>query len=174
VALEAAVRIDPGYLEAIDALGFALEALGDDAGAVAKYELAIALNKERQGRFGSSHVGLSAYYNRAGDPEKALEYARQALELDAKLDAAWFQQARAQERLGRLAEAVESLHQAIAINPRAATHYYVLAGLYRRLGRADESQKALDSFRRLERETNELEKMRREQRRTMAAPGGGS
>ena len=31
---EAALRIDPSYLEAIDALGFALEALGDDAGAV--------------------------------------------------------------------------------------------------------------------------------------------
>ena len=47
-ALEAALRIDPAYLEALDALGFALEALGDDAGAVAKYEQAIALNEERR------------------------------------------------------------------------------------------------------------------------------
>ena len=36
-AFEAALRIDPSYIEALDALGFALEALGDDAGAVAKY-----------------------------------------------------------------------------------------------------------------------------------------
>src|SRR4029453_14024753 len=55
-ALEAAVRLDPKYLEALDALGFALEALGDDAGAVARYEQAIALNQERQGRFISAHV----------------------------------------------------------------------------------------------------------------------
>ena len=34
-AFEAALRIDPSYIEAIDALGFALEALGDDAGAMA-------------------------------------------------------------------------------------------------------------------------------------------
>ena len=34
-AFEAALRLDPAYVEAIDALGFALEALGDDAGAVA-------------------------------------------------------------------------------------------------------------------------------------------
>ena len=34
-AFEAALRIDPSYVEALDALGFALEALGDDAGAVA-------------------------------------------------------------------------------------------------------------------------------------------
>ena len=86
-ALEAAVRLDPKYLEALDALGFALEALGDDAGAVARYEQAIALNQERQGRFASAHVSLSAYYNRTGDPDKALEYARQALELDPKSDA---------------------------------------------------------------------------------------
>jgi tetratricopeptide (TPR) repeat protein len=171
-ALEAAVRLDPRYLEALDALGFALEALGDDAGAVARYEQAIALNQERRGRFVSAHVSLSAYHNRTGDPDKALEYARQALELDLRSDPAWFQQAKAQERLGRLAEAVDSLNQAIALNPRASAYYYVLANLYRRLGKADESRKALDSFKRLEREANELEKMRREQRKN--APSGGA
>ena len=31
-AFEAALRIDPSYVEAMDALGFALEALGDDDG----------------------------------------------------------------------------------------------------------------------------------------------
>ncbi len=34
-AFDEALRIDPSYLEALDALGFALEALGDDDGAVA-------------------------------------------------------------------------------------------------------------------------------------------
>ena len=158
----------------LELVRLALEAVGDDAGAVARYEQAIALNQERQGRFVSAHVSLSAYHNRAGDPDKALEYARQALELDPKSDAAWFQQAKAQERLGRLAEAVDSLNQAIAVNPRASAHYYVLANLYRRLGKADESRKALDSFKRLERESNELEKLRREQRKSAAGPSGGA
>ena len=65
-AFEDALRIDPSYLEALDALGFALEALGDDDGAVAKYEQAIALNDERKGSFAAPHVNLSAYYNRTG------------------------------------------------------------------------------------------------------------
>jgi tetratricopeptide (TPR) repeat protein len=169
-----AVRLDPAYLEALDALGFALEALGDDTGAVAKYEQAIAINKERNGRFAASHVSLSAFYNRTGDALKALDYARQALELDPNSDAAWFQQGRAQERLGRLDEAVGSVNKAIAHNGRSSSYYYVLAGLYRRLGREAESQQALDSFKRLERETNELEKMRREHRRNAAAPGAGA
>ncbi|PYQ18563.1 MAG: hypothetical protein DMF79_14665, partial [Acidobacteria bacterium] len=173
-ALEAAIRLDSSYVEALDALGFALEALGDDAGAVARYERAIALEGERQGRFAGAHVSLSAYYNRTGDPDQALEYARQALQIDPRSDPAWFQQAKAQERLGRLAEAVDSLNQAIALNPRASSHYYLLAGLYRRLGKPDESRRALDSFKRLQREANELEKMRREHRENAAAPSGGA
>ena len=69
---------------------------------------------------------------------------------------------------------MDSLNQAIALNSRASAHYYVLANLYRRLGKAEESRKALDSFKRLEREANELEKMRREHRKNGAAPSGGA
>ncbi len=100
---EAALRIDPAYLEAIDALGFALEALGDDAGALEAYQKAIALNNERKGTFASPLVNMSAYYNRTGDAAKALEYADQALELDARADRAWFQKGRAYERQGQAA-----------------------------------------------------------------------
>jgi Flp pilus assembly protein TadD len=168
-AFEAALQIDPDYIEAIDALGFALEALGDDAGAVAQYEKAMALNDARHGTFASAHVNLSAYYNRTGHPDKALAYAKQALALDPKSDRALFQKARADERQNRLDDAVDALNRAIAINPRASSYYYVLAGVYRRMGWTDESRKALDSFKRLERETNELDKQRRTAARGRAA-----
>ena len=160
----------PLYIEALDALGFALEALGDDAGAIAKYERAIELNATREGSFSSAHVNLSAYYNRTGDPDKALEHARKAIELDPKSDRAWFQKGRADERQGSLDDAVDALNQAIAINPRASSYYYVLAGVYRRLGWPDESRKALDVFKRLEQESAELEKKRRSAAAVGTAP----
>src|SRR4029077_6414062 len=69
---DAALGIDSSYLEAMDALGMTLEALGDDAGAVAEYQKAIALNDERKVTFSSPLVNLSAYYNRTSDPAKAL------------------------------------------------------------------------------------------------------
>jgi tetratricopeptide (TPR) repeat protein len=158
---EAALRIEPAYLEAIDALGFALEALGDDAGAVEAYQKAIALNAEKKGTFVSPLVNMSAYYNRTGDAANALEYANRAIELDSDADRAWFQKARAYERQGKLQEAVEALNRAISSNPRSSSYYYVLAGVYRRLGMMDENQKALETFRRLEREASELEEKRR-------------
>jgi tetratricopeptide (TPR) repeat protein len=160
-AFDDALRIDPSYVEALDGLGFALEALGDDAGAVAKYQEAIRLNGAHAGQFASAHVNLSAFYNRTGDPAKALEYARQAIELDPKSDRAWFQRARAEEREGRLNDAVNSLNSAIAINPRSSSYFYVLAGLYRQLGWTEDSRKALELFKKLDQESTDLEKKRR-------------
>jgi len=162
-SLEAAVKADPAYVEAMEALGFALEALGDDAGAVARYEQAVALNAERKGSFAGAHVSLAAFYNRTDKPDKALEYATAAIALDPKSDRAFFQKARADERQGRNEDAVVALNQAIALNPRASSYYYVLAGVYRRLGWSKDSQDALASFKRLEQETRELDEQRRKQ-----------
>ncbi|HEU0038304.1 MAG TPA: tetratricopeptide repeat protein, partial [Verrucomicrobiae bacterium] len=167
---EAALGIDSSYLEAMDALGMTLEALGDDAGAVAEYRKAIALNDERKGTFSSALVNLSAYYNRTSEPAKALEHANKALELDPKSDRAWFQKGKADEGEGRLADAVDAVNRAISFNSRASSYYYVLAGLYRRLGKTEESRKALDSFTRLDKETNELEKMRRSKANPVTVP----
>ena len=158
---ETALRIDPSYMESLDGLGFAQEALGDDAGAVASYEKAIAINEARKGQFVSAHVNLSAYYNRKGESEKALAYARGAWELDPKSDGAWFQQAKAREAQGQLADAVEALNRAISLNPRSSSYYYVLAQIYRQLGKVEDSRRALDSFIRLKKETTDLEEMRR-------------
>ena len=113
----------------------------------------------------SSTWGACAYHNRTGSPEKALEHAHKALELNHRSDRAWFHRARAEDSLGRPAEAVDALNQAISLNPRASSYYYVLARLYRRLGRKEESQEALATFKRLERETEELQKKRREETR---------
>jgi tetratricopeptide (TPR) repeat protein len=158
---EAALRLNPSYVEALDALGMAQEALGDNADAVASYQKAIALNQANNGKFASAQVNLSAYYNRTGDPGRGLAYAQQALELDPKSDRAWFQKAKADEGQGRLNDAVDSLNRAISFNTRASSYYYVLSGLYRRLGKTKESQEALEVFTRLDKESNELEKMRR-------------
>jgi tetratricopeptide (TPR) repeat protein len=170
---EEAIRLDPGNIEAIDSLGFAQEALGEDADALQTYQKAIALNEERHGRFVTAHVNLSAYYNRTENPGKALEYAQKALALDSKSDSAWFQKARAEERQGQLQAAVDSLNHAISLNQHSSSYYYVLSGIYRRLGNIEESKKALESFTRLDKENTELEKMRRSASQNRGAPHPG-
>ena len=158
---EAALHLDPSYLDDVDALGFAQEALGEDDAAIASYQKAIALNESQNGHFVSSYVNLSAHYNRKGDSAKALEYASAALKLDAKSDGAWFQQARAYEDMGRLTDAESGLNKAISLNPRMSSYYYVLANIDKRLGKIEQRDKALASFRKLEQESSKVEEMRR-------------
>jgi len=119
------------------------------------------VNEAHGGTFGAAHVSLSAYYNRTGDPDKALEHARKAIEIDPSSDRAWFQKAKADERQDRLNDAVSALNEAISRNPRSSSYYYVLAGVYRRLGWMDDSRSALEHYKRLDKESAELEKKRR-------------
>ena len=161
-ALTEAVRIDPAYVEAWDALGFAKESLGDDAGAVADYQKAIQLNEARKGRSVSAHVNLSAFYNRTEQADKALEYAKVALELNPRNDRAWFQQAKAYAKLGQLDAALNSAKRATELNAHASSYYYVLAMLYRKAGKVSESREALAEFTKLDQESSEIDKKRRD------------
>jgi tetratricopeptide (TPR) repeat protein len=149
-------------MEAYDGLGFAMEALGDDAGATANYKKSIELREQRRASFASPYVNLSALSNRIGNSDAALDYARRALDVNPNSDRALFQMAKAQETRGELNAAAESLGRAVAINPHVASYFYVLATIDRKLGKMEESRKAMEMFVKLDRESNELEQKRRE------------
>lgn len=164
--LQAALQLDPQYMEAFDALGFVLESLGEDDAAVAAYQKAAALNAERNASFAGPYINLSAFYNRTGDPDKAAQWARQALAVSPQADGAWFQLGKALDRKQQWADAVDALGNAIALNSHASSYYYVLGNAYRRLGKIKESREALAAFQRLERESAEFDQKRRDAKRT--------
>ena len=148
-----------------------MEALGDDTDAVATYEKAIALNEARKGTFASAHVNLSAYYNRTGDSAQGARVRAQGTGARPQVRPRLVSERRGPTSVqGDWTMPSIRVNRAIALNPRASSYYYVLAGLYRRLGKMEESRKALESFTRLERETNELEKMRRLRPSPRSAP----
>jgi tetratricopeptide (TPR) repeat protein len=70
--------------------------------------------------------------------------------------------AKAYEYQGNLNAAVDALTRAIAINNRASSYFYVLGTIYRKLGKPEESRKAMESFSKLDRESNELDQKRRD------------
>jgi len=162
---EMAVRLNSSYIEAYNALGFAMEALGDDTAALAHYQTAIRLNEERQGKFEAPYVNLSGYYNRRGQLDLAVEYARKALELNPRSDLAYFQIAKACRSKEDWPGVVDALTKAIAIKPSSSQYHYVLAIAYRKLGMVKEGEQAMAAFMRLEKQTAELESQRREARR---------
>ncbi|MGH9632744.1 MAG: tetratricopeptide repeat protein, partial [Bryobacteraceae bacterium] len=162
--LEEAIRLDPSYMEAYEALGFVMEALGDYTAAVSHYRKSAEINESRKAGFAAPYVSLAAYYNRTGDPKAALEHARKAVELNPNSDGGNFQLGKALDHLQQWPEAAEALKRAIEANPRAATYHYVLSGVYRHLGKTKESQAHLEIFGRLEKEAAEFEQKRRKAR----------
>ena len=59
----------------------------------------------------------------------------------------------------------QALEKAIAINPTSTQYHYVVSLAYRKLGREKESLAAIAEFQRIEQQTAELERQRREARR---------
>jgi tetratricopeptide (TPR) repeat protein len=160
--LEKAIRLDAKYMEAYNALGFAVEALGDDAGALEGYLTAIRLNEERHGKFDAAYVNLSAYYNRRGKSDLALEYAHRALALNPQSDLAYFQIAKTCRAEQDWPGVVAALEKAVAISSWRPQYFYVLGIAYGKLGRSQESERAFQTFQHLERQDADFERQRRE------------
>jgi tetratricopeptide (TPR) repeat protein len=75
-----ATRIQPSHARAWNNLGVARARQGDDPGAQAAYETALALEQSIQ----SAHLNLVALYLRAGDLEKAVAHLEAARRLDPR------------------------------------------------------------------------------------------
>lgn len=160
-AFDEALQLDAEYMEAYNALGFALESMSRDAEAVENYLKAIELSERNGAAFVAPYVNLAAYHNRLNQPAEALKYAARALDIDPRSDLAMFQVAKAHRAEKRWPEAAEALEQATAINARVSRYHYVLGLVYRHLGQNERSREALERFRSLEREALELEAKRR-------------
>lgn len=148
----AAIQRDPTYAEAYNALGFTEESLDHDPAALEAYKKAIEVADKKGFKYDAPYINLSAYYNRLGNPELALQFARKGIELNSKSDLAYYQMAKAYESRHELEQAAEALAKAISIMPSSAQYFYVLSQVDRKLGKQKESTEALQSFERLKHE----------------------
>lgn len=160
----AAIERDPTYAEAYNALGFTEESLDNDAAALKQYTKAIEVADQKGFKYDAPYINLSAYYNRLGNPQLALQYAQKALALDSKSDLAYYQLAKAYESQKEFDKAADALGTAIVIMPNSAQYYYVLSQIDRKLGRKKESADALQNFERLQREAQLVDKKIRDNR----------
>jgi tetratricopeptide (TPR) repeat protein len=164
-AFEEAVRLNSSYMEAFNGLGFVMEALGEDEAAVENYQKAAQLNEKRGGDFALPYVNLGSYYNRINRHELAIEYAQKALKFNPKSDSAYFQMAKAHRYREEWSQAAEALETAISINSFSSQYYYLLGTAYRQLGKDEQSQQAFATFQKMEQESADFERKRRETRR---------
>ena len=134
-----ALRLAPRYAKAHLNLGIALHAAGDDAGAVACYESALALDAANP--YASYNLGRMRY-ERGAAPE-AERLLRQALRAKPQFAEARIVLACALDAQAKAEAAAAELEAALGEQPRDFGALCLYAGVQRRLGRMDAAAAAL-------------------------------
>ncbi len=114
---------------------------GDGEKAVAAFEQAAALAPTQA----DAHLNLANACLLANQPARALEEARQALEIDRHLAAAFYVAGCAQLRLGNAEEALKALQQAQAIDPAVTALNFQLSIAYERAGHLEDAIRELQT-----------------------------
>jgi protein O-GlcNAc transferase len=136
-----AVRVAPQSAKAHLNLGIALQALGDDAGAVAAYDKALAIDPVNA--YAGYNLGKLRYER--GAHREAEQHLRQALRARPEFPEARVVLACALEAQGELEAAAAELEPALRQKPRDFGALFIYAGILRRLGRLDAAADALKS-----------------------------
>jgi tetratricopeptide (TPR) repeat protein len=179
-AIDAALRIEPDFPEALSFAGFILQQRGHGAGALRFYERALSLRPEdatiwfNRGMifYGASkleearesfaracalrpdaaayHCNHGAALYELGRLSEAAEIYRRALALDPRLPQTALNLGNALMRLGRYREARAAYLRAVALRPGYALAFCGLGIVAKELGRFDEAMRAFDKALELE------------------------
>lgn len=147
---QTAIRLDPSSVKAYSNLGITMEALGDNAESLKNYSRAIELEEQQKHRSEWPYIYLSGFYNRQKNAAQALTYARKAIEVSPRSDAAHFEMAKAYRTQNELQKSADAARKAIAINAEVAEYYYVLGLVLRELGKQKESAEVLAKYAKLQ------------------------
>ncbi len=131
------VQLDPGDAAARSALGNLLFEVGDSAGAVEQFLPLV----ERWPENADAWFNLGFIYENRNDLANAERCFTQALDLNSKIDRAWYGLALTLIRGGRLDEAIGALKKNIELQPFSPYGYYQLGMTYHHLGRDDEARR---------------------------------
>ncbi len=159
---ETAIQLDPGYMKAYNNLGLVMETLGKNDEAVKDYTTAAQMNEAQHLNSPLPFEYLSAHYNRMRQPDLAIDFANQALEIDSQCDLAYYDLAKAFQIQYEWQKAADSVEKAIAINSSTAEYFYLLSKALRKLGKAPESEAALKKFEAIHNDENAMAKLWRD------------
>lgn len=143
---QAAIRLNPSYMKAYGNLGLVMEVLGSNDEAVQNYQDAARIDEAQHLNSPWPYEFLSAHYDRLRQPGLAIEFARKALDKDARCDLAYFDIAKAYQAQDDWQNASQAAVKAIAINSSTPEYFYLLSVALRKLGRVQESDAALRKF----------------------------
>ncbi|MGI0085188.1 MAG: tetratricopeptide repeat protein, partial [Nitrososphaerales archaeon] len=143
-----ALELKPDNAKSLYNRGYCLEMLGRLTAAEDNYEKAIQLTKDSRERFSWPYQGMASVLLKT-DPQQALSFAQEAIELQPKLDSNHLILAKVEEHLGNLSEAIQEFQLAAQLDLTNAAPHYSLSRLYAKIGDRKAAQTQLKIFKEL-------------------------
>ncbi len=134
-AYRSALELNPGYAEAHNNLGAALQRQGKLDEAIATYRHALDLKPD----YPAVHNDIGNVLRELGQLDEAIASYRQALTIKPDFAEAHINLGNALQQLGQLDEAVASYRQALSVEPDFAEAHSNLGNVLRELGQLDEA-----------------------------------
>ena len=144
--LRRATTLDPDAYKAWDALGLAMEALGDVGEAQQLYLKTIALVHKAHPHYDVVYANFADLMIKVGDYQRAFDLAAEAAERNPDEARNFFLAGKALVQLGRADISLRWFERAIVLNADYPEAHYQLAQAYRRLGRTEDAERALKAF----------------------------
>jgi tetratricopeptide (TPR) repeat protein len=134
------LKIEPHNPQAENNVGLSYEALGQPDQAVQAFENAIAWDAETTAKDPEPFIELAHLYLSRNQPEKAVLYLTQSIDISPKVSKAHKELGRAYFLLHRLPEAQAELEKAVALEPAMASLHCLLGKIYRQESMVPEAQ----------------------------------
>jgi len=140
-----ALARDPDHLRSHYFKGRSLALLRRTQEAERSYRSAIKLVRQQDERFSAPYRALAGLLQN-DEPRRALELARQAVELEPELAENRFVLGAVHEAAGRLEKAAEAFRAALELDPEDGKTHFRLFRLYQRLDRPQQAQAHRERF----------------------------
>jgi Tfp pilus assembly protein PilF len=134
------LKLEPHNPQAENNVGLSYEALGQHDQAVQAFENAIAWEAENTAKDPEPFIELAHLYLNQNQPEKAVLYLTQSIDISPKVSKAHKELGRAYSLLHRLPEAQAELEKAVALEPATASLHCLLGKIYRQESMAPEAK----------------------------------
>ena len=125
------LKLEPHNPQAENNVGLSYEALSQPDQAVQAFENAIAWDAENKAQDPEPFIELAHLYLNRNQPEKAVLYLTQSIDISPKVSKAHKELGRAYSLLHRLPEAQAELEKAVALEPETAALHCLLGKIYR-------------------------------------------
>ncbi len=142
---DAALRLNPKLTGALTLRGATLSYLGDDPGAIAAFQQALAGDPNDF----EAHLGLGAVLHTERDLDGAREHLQRARQLQPGSTLALYEWARLERTEGKVDDAVRDFEKVVRDDPNWAQPHVELAALYFRLNRQADGDRERAVFDRL-------------------------